>query len=347
MFKKVFSFIRKKKIFLFIILLLLGGIFAGRKLTAPKTPQYETAKVRKKDLTLTVSASGEIKSDEEASLRFQTSGQLAWVGVKKWDKVKKWQAIAALDRRELEKTLKKELIDYMNERWDYEEVTRDTYKDQVITDTIKRVMEKGGFDMERSVLDVEIADIALKYATLISPIDGIVTNVEAPYAGVNITPATAEFIISNPEKLVFSVNVDEADIGQIKEGQKAEIVLDAYPDEEITSHVEQVEFTATSTSGGGTAFVVKFKLPPNTPDEKFKLGMNGDIEIIIEEKKEVLTLPIEAIKQKEGKKVVGLLEEDKVKEIEVETGLETETEVEITRGLEKGQKVITGEKKKK
>lgn len=345
MFKKVFSFIRKKKIFLFIILILVGGIFAGRKLTTQKTPQYETAEVRKKDLALTVSASGEIKSDEEANLRFQTSGQLAWVGVKKWDKVKKWQAIAALDKEALEKTLKQELIDYMNERWDFEEVTRDTYKNLPLTDTIKRAKEAGQFDMDRTILDVEIADIALKYATLISPIDGIVTTVGAPFPGTNITPATAEFVISNPEKLVFSANVDEADIGKIKKGQGAEIILDAYPDEEITSHVEQVEFTATSTSGGGTAFIVKFKLPPSTPNEKFKLGMNGDVEILVEEKEAVLAVPLEALKKKKDKIIVEILEENKVKEVEVETGLETETEVEITKGLEKGQKVVTGKKK--
>lgn len=325
-----------------IIILLLGASFWGVKTyLGKKAPKYKTAEAKRGDLSLTISASGEIKSDEEVTLKFQTSGSLVWVGVKKWDRVEKWQAIAALDKEELEKKLQKELSDYMTERWDYEQAMRSTYKDQAVTDTIKRAQEQTGFDLEEAVLDVEIADIALKYATLISPIGGIVTQIDTPYPGVNITPATAEFVISNPDKLVFMADVDEVDIGKVKVGQKAKILLDAYPEEEILSQVEQIEFKATPTSGGGTAFVVKFRLPENTPEEKFKLGMNGDIEIIIEETENVLSVPLEAVKTKKGKKFVEILVDEKAVEVEVVTGLETETEIEIIDGLGEGEKVIT------
>lgn len=332
------------------ILLIIPTLFVtlpiGLNLIKAKSKKqtFKTITVKKKDIVQTISASGKIKADEEVTLKFQTSGRLAWVGVKEGDKVKKWQAIASLDKRELEKNLKKELLDYMNERWDFEQTTLDDYRDQALTETIRRVKEKAQFDLDKTVLDVEIADIALKYATLVTPIEGIVTKIEAPFPGVNITPATAEFVISNPNSLIFSANVDEVDIGKIKPGQEAKIVLDAYPNETIETQVKEISFTATTTTGGGTAFEVKFPLPPNTPDEKFKLGMNGDIEIIVSKKENPLVIPQEAVKEKNGRQIVTILENKKQREVEVEIGLETDTEVEIISGLNENQKVIISEK---
>lgn len=311
----------------------------AKKFIIKRPLKYELAKVTREDLKLTVSASGKIKSKEEATLKFQTSGNLVWVGVKKGDKVTKGQAIASLDKNELEKKLKQELLDYTNERWDYDQVKKDTYKDQVLTDTIKRIQEKGGFDMERTVLDVEIADIALKYATLITPIDGIITEIESPYSGVNIL-YTSRFVVSNPDKLIFAADIDEADIGKIKIGQKAEITLDAYPEEKIEGLVDQIDFTAVTTSGGSTAYRVEFLLPKNTEDQKFKIGMNGDAEVIITEKNNVKVIPVEAVKEKDDQKLVQILENQKPKELVITTGLESDSKVEILDGLKENQKVV-------
>jgi len=115
-------------------------------------------------------------------------------------------------------TLKQKLLDYMNERWDFEQTTLDDYQDAALTETIRRTKEKSQFDLNRVVLDVEIADIALKYATIFAPIPGIVTKAGSPFPGVNVTPVSAEYIISNPDALVFSAKVDEVDIGKIRQG---------------------------------------------------------------------------------------------------------------------------------
>jgi len=225
MFKRIINFIKKKKIILLSLFFLAGGFFFGNRiLSSQKEPPYETAQTQKKDLVISVSASGEIESEEEATLKFQTSGELTWVGVEKGDRVEKWQAIASLNKEKLQKELQKELLDYMDERWTFEETTQETYKDQALTEVIRIAQEQAQFDLSRDVLDVEIANVTLKYATLITPIAGIVTQIDAPHAGINITPATAQFIIANPEKMVFYAHVDEIDIGQVKQGQTAEIL---------------------------------------------------------------------------------------------------------------------------
>jgi len=328
-----------------IILVILGiSLLAITKVKATKTKNgFITTTVVRKDLSQIISASGRVKADEELTLKFQTSGQLAWVGVKKGDHVSKWQAIASLDKVELQKKLKQELIDYMNERWDLEQ-TRADYQDKsydaATLETIRRTKDQAQFDMDRTVLDVEISDITLKYATLITPIEGIITKIDTPYAGVNVTPTTAEFVVSNPNKLVFSANVDETDIGKIKVGQTAKLTFDAYPDEYFEAPIEQIEFIPTLTSGGGTAYAVKFLLPPN-PLEKFKLEMNGDAEILTNHKENILIMPTSALREENNEEFVWVLDNKKPVKKLVKTGLSNEEEMEILEGVGEGEQVIT------
>ncbi|MFC1711976.1 biotin/lipoyl-binding protein, partial [Patescibacteria group bacterium] len=187
---KIIRFIKRHLIKIVIAFILIAVLFFVSFLkSSSKKSDFETKKASIKDISQTVSASGEIEAEEQVTLKFQTSGLLSWVGVKKGDKVDKWQVVASLDRKELEKKLKQELLDYMNERWDFEQINIDDYRDAALTETIRRVKDKSQFDLDRIVLDVEIADIALKYANLVTPIAGIVTDIESPYAGVNITAA--------------------------------------------------------------------------------------------------------------------------------------------------------------
>lgn len=301
------------------------------------------SKIEHRDITQLIAASGKIKADEEVTLKFQTSGQLAWVGIKKGDYVKKWQAIASLDKDELQKKLKQELIDYMNERWDLEQ-TRENYRDKALDAladlAAKRVKDKAQFDMDRTVLDVEISNIALKYATLISPIDGIVTQIDTPYPGVNIVYTAAEFVIANPDKLVFKANVDEADIGKVQVGQKAKVTLDAYPDESFEATIQQIEFTPTLTSGGGTAYAVKFELPANE-NEKFKLEMNGDAEITVSQVNQTLAVPQEAVREETSGKYTWVKTNNKPAKKTVGVGLSDDNWVQIKSGLTGDEEIVT------
>lgn len=338
-------FTKHKKKILIIIGILILSLIGYKNIIAKKNSNgYTTAKAEYKDLSQIISASGKIKSDEEVSLKFQTSGMLAWVGVKAGDKVNKWQAIASLDKKELEKKLKQELLDYMNERWDREQTDAnylDKSYDAATLETIRRTKDKAQFDLDRVVLDVEISDIALKYATLITPIEGVVTKIDSPYAGVNITPSTAEFVVSNPNKLIFSANVDEGDIGKVKTGQNATLTFDAYPDTPFEVMIDRIEFTPTLTSGGGTAYAVKFTLPEDNTDEKYKLGMNGDVEIITDQRDHLLVIPNEALRKKGDTNYVWLIENNKPVIKDVEIGYSNDNFTEITKGLENNAKVIT------
>ena len=332
-----------------IIIIVLLVIFR-QTITAKISPKpvYKTTKVGRHDLTKIVSASGKVKSDEEAVLKFQTSGYLNWVGVKKGDAVKKWQVLATLDTEELQKQLKQELIDFQTQKTTFEADRRDNFipdnqlDKYTLTDEIRDLVNDDQLTLNRTVLDVEIKNLALKYSRLWSPIDGIVTAIDAPNAGVNVTAATSTITVSNPDKMVFSAKVDEADIGAVGIGQKATIALDAYPDENFESTVSQVDFTSTVTSSGGTAYEVKFTLAQNL-GQKFKSGMNGDVEIEISSLKNIITLPYQVIREKNSQNYVYVLKNGKPQKQIVKLGSESDSDTQILKGLGVGDTVITSD----
>ena len=335
-----------KKVTIAVIIIILMVIIAtqvGAVKNLGKKPELFTdkTKVTRKTLKKIVSASGKIQSNTVVTLKFQTSGLLTYVGVKKGDIVKKGQLVAALDTRELEKNLKNDLNDYLTERWDFDEDKFVTYKDKALTDTIKRALDKNQFALEQTVWDVEIADIALKFSNLYSPIDGVVTLVDAPALGVNITAATGTFTVADYNDISFKIDVDEVDIGSVSIGQPVNIKLDAYPDQTFFGVVSEIGFTSTTTSSGGTAFPVEVKFPENS-SLRFKIGMNGDAEIITETIDNTLIVPIDYVFETEdGKRYVNLLNKNnEFKRQTVKIGTETEDEAEILSGVKEKDVVV-------
>ena len=313
-----------------------------------KKKEYKSVVVKKKTLKETVSASGKIEAKNSAKLHFNAPAKVIWVGVERGDHVNKWQALASLDKRQLEKNLKKELLDYMNERWDHEQIMLDDYKDRVLDETIRRIKEKSQFDLDRDVLDVEIADLAVKESVLISPISGTVTEVEGILAGENLittTLASSYIKVVDFSSLKFTAQVDEVDYAKIKIGQKVEIALDSFPDEVFKGTVSYIGKEGIKTAGGGVTIPIDIQF--NSDGGKLAVGLNGDVEFIIEQKENVLVLPREYVKTKNNESIVYILEDGNLEEKKVKTGLSTLTQTEILEGVQKGEEIVLVKNNKK
>lgn len=324
-----------------IIIALAGfGFYRANVANSKDDSDIKTAEVAKGDLSLLVSAPGEIEAREKAEVRFQTSGQLAWVGVAEGDRVKKWQALASLDKRELEKKLEKELNDFMSQKWTFDQ-THDDYQEEkdnaVITKEIERILDKAQFSLSNQVIAVELTDLALKYATIYSPIDGIVTEIDSPLSGVNITPAQATFTVVNPDSLAFYLKVNETEVVNLAEDQEVNIRLDAFPDRNFTGKVEKIGFSPLSGQGTYYQVVVAFL----EPDPAFRLGMSGDAEILIEKKDQVLIVPESALVKRDGSYFVFLVVEGQIRKQAVEVGLMTDDGVEVVSGLSQGDEIVS------
>jgi len=345
--KKKITFFQKHKKTLIIVTVITVLIFGRQALSAkdskpPKGKTEKTVIVKKQDLKKELKLSGIVEAEESVTLRFQGSGLLNWVGVKEGDSVKKWQALASLDQRSLQQNLKKELNDYLSERWDFEQTQEDyegTKEKHLISDAMQRILDKAQFDLESSVIDYELADLAVKLATLTTPIDGIVTLVEQPHSGVNITPAISEIQIVNPKTIYFSAEVDEEEVALIKEGLSSTITIDSYPEEEIPSQITYISLRPIST-GTSISYEIKLELPGDNQELKYRLNMSGDARINLDEKRDVLTISVKYLNEEKDRAFVLLKTEDEIKEQNVKLGLETDTKVEILEGLKEGDEII-------
>lgn len=159
--------------------------------------------------------------------------------------------------------------------------------------------------------------------------------------GCAVTPGAPVFTLMNQEGLSFTVEVDEADITKIVEGQKAEVSLDALPDKKLIATVSSVGNTAQSTMTGGTIFEVELTF--DAGDAQIKLGMKGDTTIEIEMKNDIVTVPIEALFSEAGIDYVYVINADnKLVKTVVGVGVATDTHVEITKGLTDATVALAG-----
>lgn len=332
----------KKRWYLIIVIFLVFLFIFYRQIIQTKGKKETIYKVKRQTLKETLSLSGSIDAEEKVTLRFQTSGKVAWVGVKEGDYVKKYQAIASLDQRDLKNRLQKYLNSYMKQRLNFEQTKDDYWQKQFdLSETIRkkseRILEQNQYDLENTVLDVEYQNLILENASLWTPIEGIVTRVDIPFAGINITPAQAEFEIVNPKTIYFSATADQTEVVNLKEGQKGEITFDSFPNEKFEGEIYWIAF---SPKTGETSTVYRIKIKFNKQDKNFKLGMSGDVNFLIKEKKDVLVVPQIYLKKDKKGDYVNLVENKKVKKIYIKKGEEIEGEVIIEKGLNEGDIII-------
>ncbi len=319
-----------------VIILIL--VFVARSNASKNSTQLNFEHPVQGSITKTLEISGHVDAKQKARLRFIAGGKVVYLGAQEGDAVKKWQTIASIDAASLSKSLQKNLNLYMKERWDWE-TTTDSNKDQPLDTVEQRTVDKEQWDLNNTVIDVEIQDIAIKNTALYAPFDGVLTSSPTAVTGVQLL-ANDYFEIVNPESLIFRAAVDESDISFVSKGQNANLVLDSYPDEIISTSVSYVSYVSTETSSG-TAFIVEFPLNKAANGNLLRIGMNGDINIVLESKDDVLTIPTVSITQRDNKTYVGVKTgENQSEEREVKTGLETDDTIEILEGLSVADEIV-------
>lgn len=337
-FKKL-STKRKVIIVLMLLAIMAWGLAARKK----ETPQQQIVSVERGKLVESISASGEVKAQETAELSFQTSGKIAWIGPKEGDSVFKGQVLSSLDTIKQNADLQRARSDLRSAEATLERVL-DEVKDHDADETFEQKETRTSAEVakDKAFEAVIKAEKDLSEASLISPLSGIVANVaDGVVPGVNVSPATNIFTIVNPHSVYFEVEVNELDVPRISIGQTVQIEIDAYPDIEIESKVFNIDFANSITSTGGTAYKVKVDLPKND-GLKYRLGMGGDAEFIIDIKEEALLISIAAVVEGTDSNFVWLVGEDgRIKKREVEIGTSSIDEVEILSGLVEGDRIIS------
>lgn len=331
----IFSFIKRRWKSIVIATVILAGLgFWQYQRAQANQVELTFQQPQREDITKVLEVSGSVDAKEKARLRFISGGKVTYLGAKEGNFVEQGQTIATIDQATLRKQLEQDLNNFMKERLDWDQLNDDVFFNEY-TEAEERDVEQGQLDLTNEVLDVEIRDIAISNTRLSAPFDGILTVAPTSVTGVQLL-SNDYFEVVNPDTLIFEAEVDEADIAQVRQNLKATIELDAYSDTLIESYVNYVSFTSSETSNG-TVFIIEIPLDSIRYGlDFFRLGMNGDVRVDLESRYDVMTIPIIALKERDGKTYVDVatdLDNQETEEREIETGLETEEKVEVTSGL--------------
>lgn len=331
--KFLFNFIkshRKISVIFFIVVLLLIFVFRPKDKVVILTQSAHQG-----DLVKSISITGTIKSQSVVNLTFQSGGTVNYLGAKKGDFINAWQAIVSLDKQKLEASFRQAQQDFTAAKAASEQYysshtnATESYDEKVKRTALDATQNKAYDQMVRVKKD-------LTDSTLYSPIEGILTNADVTNVGVNITPATV-FTITNPDSLDFEMDVDEADIGNIKIGQEVLINLDSYPNETISVSILSIDFVTHTTTTGGDAYTIKTNLVTDNKDYKYRVGMNGNAEIILSKVNNVVSIPLSSLFDNNKAYIkIG----NKYETRELTLGLENDTDIEVKKGIKSGEQVV-------
>lgn len=181
----------------------------------------------------------------------------------------------------------------------------------------------------------------LKDYTITAPIDGTIT-MQTIKEGDLVAPGTLISTISNKDDMEFKIPVDELDIAKIDYDKKVKVTIDALPytlENPIEGKISKMPLEGTAV-GGVTDYYVTITIPGK---DDIRISMSADAEIIIDEKENVLYVPVESIDKEDGQEYVYVVKDGIADKRVVTTGLKGLSYVEITSGLEEGEEVVVPE----
>lgn len=215
-------------------------------------------------------------------------------------------------------------------------------REQKITQAESKIEElKQELKVKKSKLESAKSDLAqarenLKDTTITAPAKGTVTKVNIE-EGETASPG-AVVISMIPEKdYKIEANVSEVNIGSIEEGNEVKVTFDAFPEEEYRGKVSKIDPAETVKQG---VIYYQIEVLLDHYPEKLKPGFTANLDIIIGREKNVITVPYIAVKEDDQGSYVQVLKEGQIQKKRVEIGLEGDTEVEITKGLKEGEKIL-------
>ena len=346
-------------VLLALVIWLLSG---GKK---EEEISFESDKVKKHNISTSITATGTIEPVTSVTVGTQVSGIVSRLYVDYNSEVKKGQVIAELDKTNLiselntaranlasaQSTLSYETTNFQRYQTLYDKglVSADDYENARLS------FEKAKQQTATSRENVKKAETNLGYATITSPIDGVVLSKsveEGQTVAASFNTPELFTIAQDLTDMRVIADIDEADIGGVKEGQRVSFTVDAFPDDRFEGMVTQVRQQATTESNVVTYEVV-ISAPNN--DLKLKPGLTANVTIFTLEKNDVLAVPSKALRfmpnealLKEGQKIedveartkVWTMEGNTFKAHAVETGTTNGLMTEILSGIGEGTDVL-------
>ena len=363
-----------------IAIIVAGGLFLfGRGGTKEKI-QLETAQVSRSSITNTVTATGTVEPVTEVEVGTQVSGIIDKLYADYNDVVKAGQLIAEMDRVNLKAELASAQAQLASSKTEYEYQQKNyarskvLYEKKLISDTDYETAtyqyEKAKAAYDQSQASMVKVNRNLEYATITSPIDGVVINravEEGQTVAAGFETPTLFTIAADLTKMQVIADVDEADIGMVADGQRVSFTVDAYPDDVFEGVVKQIRLgessessSSASTSSSSTVVTYEVVVTADNPDLKLKPRLTANITIYTMERDQVLTIPNKALRfipdpmmlegtgisvnnptatAETGQRLVWVKKGNELLPKSVTVGSNNNAETEIVAGLNEGEEI--------
>lgn len=318
-----------------------GGYYYQSKSKVTTVPQ-QTTQAERRDITSVVAATGTIKALNTVDISSKITARIKEVKVKENEQVEAGKVLVILEDTGLQAqvTQARERLD--NAALKFQRTSRLTTiggssKEQLDNASMDYNIAKANYDEVMSKLDDTV---------IVSPIAGSVIGKplsagEMVAQGVN--NPTVILTVADMSKMQIEANVDQTDIGKIALGQKVTFTVDAYPGKEFSGYVTTISRKAT-VSQNVTYYPVSIDV--TNAENLLNPGMVARVSITVSESKGVLTLPLSAVRSdKTGKYVVVIGPNGQTQNVPVTTGSTGDERVEITSGLNEGDKVVISQVK--
>ncbi len=360
--------LRISKIWIAVVVIVIVAVAAWAMSGGKKEEDinFKEEKVALKTLQNSVTATGTIEAVTSVTVGTQVSGIVNKLYVDYNSQVKKGQVIAELDKTNLlsELNTAKANLASAQSSLNYQAANMERYKTLykkglVSADEYENALltyRQAKEQVASSKENVQRAQTNLGYATITSPIDGTVISKsveEGQTVAASFNTPELFTIAKDLTNMQVVANVDEADIGNVKEGDRVTFTVDAYPDDTFEGTVKQVRLEATTTNN-----VVTYEVVISAPnaDLKLKPGLTANVTIYTQERSGVLAVANKALrftptKETVGKdmKIVDCKGKNKVWTLNGNTltahpvtiGQSDGINTEITKGLKQGDKIVT------
>lgn len=369
----------KKRTIIIIALILVALVSAAFILRPRKVAidriDIKTAKAETGSVSKTVTATGTLEAITTVEVGTQVSGIIEKLYVDFNSYVKKGQILARIDTTNLAAAMEQSqaTLDNAKAELDYQQATYDRMaplnNKQLIsqTDFDQTVynLNKARANYNSALAQHKKNQINLDYAMIYSPIDGIVLNravEQGQTVAASFNTPTLFTIANDLTQMRVEADVDEADIGQVKQGQRVEFTVDAYPDRTFDGEVTEVRLEPTVTNNVVTYTII---ISAPNPDYKLMPGMTAETNIYVMERNDILVVPSKALRFTPDQKllfsymsnqpkpempemgtnfkqgsVVWVKKDSTIRPVPVKTGMDDDINVEITDGIKLGDEVL-------
>ncbi len=318
-----------------------GGLAWQASSKAKAATNVQTAAVLRGDITSVVSATGTIKPVNSVDVSSKITGLIKETKVQENDAVKTGQVLVVLDDTRLQAQVSQARERLANAQANYERNER-----------LSRIGAVSDQQLDSSRLDYKVAqanydDAAsqLDDTVIRAPIDGVVIGKPIP-AGQTVAQGISNpmviLTVADLSKMQIETQVDESDIGKVTVGQKATFTVDAYPGKVFSGVVSSVSQKAIVQQNVVYYGVI---IDVDGGDGGLKPTMTARVSIGVGESKNVLTVPLAAVKTNKDQQYVIVMKNGQPVNVNVATGLTSDDRVEITSGLEDGDQVVVSQVK--